>query len=340
MSDVAQSATSEPALKSAAFRREREATWRELETLVNVAESRGVRRLSASELVQLARLYRATLSALSVARAISLDRNLLEYLETLGARAYFVVYGPKRGIGATLQHFFGVRLPEAVRECRRHVGLASLFLLLGVAVGWVMTSHDLEHFHTFVDVEYAGGRGPTATTEELRDVLYGVNEHGGDLSAFASYLFSHNAQIGIMSFALGFLAGVPVFFLLFLNGLVLGAFGALHAERGLGLDFWGWVLPHGVPEIFALVLCGAAGLVIGESLVFPGRHGRIENLRLRGRTAGVIVVGAVVMLFYAAFIEGFFRQLVEAPAARYSLAALNAALLAAYFIWMGRRRWR
>ena len=80
-------------LRSYEFRRERERTWRELERLVKRVESGGHASLAPEELGRLPVLYRATLSSLSVARSISLDRNLLEYLEGLAARAYFCIYG-------------------------------------------------------------------------------------------------------------------------------------------------------------------------------------------------------------------------------------------------------
>ena len=89
---------SAPRLKSTEFRKEREASWRELERLVDRCERKGIRSLEAAELARLPVLYRATVSSLSVARAISLDRNLVEYLEALSTRAYSSVYGVRRGL--------------------------------------------------------------------------------------------------------------------------------------------------------------------------------------------------------------------------------------------------
>ena len=79
-------------MKSVGFRREREGTWAELETLVQRVERGGIADLSPADVSRLPVLYRATLSSLSVARAISLDANLLAYLESLGARAYVAIY--------------------------------------------------------------------------------------------------------------------------------------------------------------------------------------------------------------------------------------------------------
>ena len=77
-------------------------------------------------------------------------------------------------------------------------------------------------------------------------------------------------MVGLLCFGLGFALGVPTLILLLYNGLTIGAFLALHVERGLGIEFMGWLSIHGVTEILAVLLCGAAGLVVAEKIVFPG----------------------------------------------------------------------
>lgn len=323
-------------LRSSQFRREREAAWRELERLVDHAERRGVRSLPPQYVVRLPTLYRATLSSLSVARAISLDKNLTDYLESLCARAYFCVYGATRPLREVAGGFLLQRFPAAVRRYRWHMALSAFFLLAGVLVSHVLVSRDAGWYYVFVGEAYAQGRDPAATTAELEEVLY----HRGppQLAEFASFLFTYNARIGMTAFALGFVVGIPVYLLLFMNGLTLGAFGALYASRDLGLEFWGWVLPHGITEFAAVVLCGGAGLILAQALVFPGRHTRLRNLALKGRDAGVVVLGAVVMFFVAGMIEGFFRQMVQSDGVRYAVAAGTAAFWALYFAFAGERR--
>jgi uncharacterized membrane protein SpoIIM required for sporulation len=113
---------------------------------------------------------------------------------------------------------------------------------------------------------------------------------------------------------------------------MLGAFAGLYLDRGLGLEFWAWILPHGITELLAVVLCGAAGLVLADALLFPGRHSRRTNLALRGRDAGVIVIGAVLMFFAAGLVEGVFRQVVHDPASRLLVAAASAVFWTAYLL--------
>ena len=323
-------------LRSYAFRSEREPHWLELEELVERVSKKGVSVLSASELARLPVLYRSALSSLSVARSISLDKNLVEYLESLCARSYLCVYGNKRHLREALASFFVISLPRAVRELKWPLLISAGCMLLGLITAYLLVSQDSDFFYTFVPNEYAGGRTPAASTEFLRSALYDNDHDASHLSEFAGFLFSHNARIGMMAFALGFVFGIPVIYLMFTNGLTLGAFLALYGDRDLGLELWAWLLPHGVTELFAVILCGAGGLALANALVFPGRHRRLQNLAIGGRVAGTAVLGAVIMLFIAGLIEGVFRQTVTSVPWRWTVVAVTTTFWLYYFIWVGR----
>jgi uncharacterized membrane protein SpoIIM required for sporulation len=326
-------------LKSFHFRREREANWRALDELVGRAERRGVRVLSSAELVRLPSLYFAALSSLSVARSISLDRNVVEYLESLASRAYFLVYGARTNLWEAIVEFFARRLPVAVRRLKGPFALSLLAFVAGVLAGYVLTAGNPDWYYSFVDEGLAAGRTPTASTEFLRDGLFEPNtEDVSGLSFFATFLFTHNAKIGMLCFALGFAFGLPTLILLLTNGMMLGAFFALYASRGLGLELGGWLFIHGVTELLAIILCGAAGLALGGALAFPGTHGRLANLAATGRLAAQVVIGAVALLLIAGLLEGLGRQLITDTATRYAIAATTAVAWCLYFGFAGRRR--
>jgi uncharacterized membrane protein SpoIIM required for sporulation len=325
-------------MKSLQFRRGREEGWRELDALVQRVEKEGVAALSAGDLSRLPVLYRACVSSLSVARAVSLDASLLSYLESLTVRAYLCVYGAKRGAGDTVRDFLRHRFPEALRTFRLHIFAAALILALGTLTGLALTRADHDRYYSLVPAELAEGRHPSASTEELHSQLHVEKPAADRLGAFAMFLFTHNAQVGILAFSLGFAAGIPVALLLFYNGLMLGAMAALYTDRGLGPEFWAWVLPHGITELMAVAVCGGGGLVLAESLLFPGRHDRLHSLAERGRQAGVLVAGAFVMFLLAGLIEGIFRQSVHHVGARAAVALATAIAWTAYFIATGRRR--
>jgi uncharacterized membrane protein SpoIIM required for sporulation len=325
-------------IKSLEFRREREKDWQELERLISEAERKGLRRMDPRDVARLPVYYRGVLSSLSVARAISLDANLLQYLENLANRAFVRIYGVRHHLGEAFLVFLTRRFPREVRQFHRLVLLAAAFFLLGLAVGFVQVMQDSDSYYTIVSPGLAQGRDPTATAEELREVLF--NEEADIISAlsnFASFLFTHNAQIGILCFALGVVLGLPVLYLLFTNGQLLGAMAALYHAQGLSLEFWGWILPHGITEIGAVLLCGGAGLVLARALILPGEGTRLDNLAAAGRRAGLIALGCVAMFALAALIEGFFRQLVHDTGIRYAVAGASLVLWGLFFARAGRK---
>jgi len=336
----ANQATPRPAfdLKSTSFRREREPGWRRLEALLEKARTGGLAKLETRELLSLPILYRAALSSLSVARSISLDQNVVHYLEGLAGRAYLLVYGGRTNALAAMGNFLRFTLPGAVRKAGVYIALSAFILALGVIVGYVLTLGNADWYYSFVSDSMAAGRGPNAETESLREVLFRDGRDTKDrLSAFASFLFSNNARVGMLAFALGFAFGAPTVLLLLINGLTLGAFAALYVSRGLGYDFWGWLLIHGATELSAIVLCGAGGLMLGAAVVFPGDYTRLVNLGRVGRRAAVIVIGAVIMFFFAALLEGFGRQLILHTPTRYMVAAATMVGWLWYALRSGRQ---
>ena len=326
------------ALKSREFRKEREAGWNELEQLVAIAQQEGIDSLSTADLRRLPLLYRAALSSLSVARSIALDRALLAYLEDLCLRACLTIYTRPLAIGTAVRDFLARSLPRAARFIRLHVFLALGALLLGALSGFLLVYADEGWYPVIIPAGLAGDRGPASTREDLLKVLFTKDHNGFSLLTFANLLFSNNTLVSLLAFGLGFLGGIPTFLLTFANGLMVGAFVALHARRGLGLDFTGWMMIHGVTELGAIVLFAAAGLKLGELVLFPGHRSRADALAEDGTAIGEVAVGGVLMLLVAAVLEGIFRQVIANTDERLTVAFVTLLFWTLYFTLVGRRR--
>ena len=324
-------------LRSLRFRREREASWHELETLLDRAERGAASRLSDDELLAIPGLYRAALSSLSVARSTSLDQALVDYLEALSARAYFFVYGSRTSFKERMQRFFARDWPAAVKSIWRETAVSALITFTGAIAAYLLVTSDPDWYSAFVSGEMAGGRDPSASTEYLKSTLYGSGDASEALGVFATSLFTNNAQVALFAFALGFAFCLPTSFLLAYNGCALGAMFAVFASRNLGFEFAGWLLIHGVTELLAVIIAGAAGLRIGWSIAFPGDQSRMAAAEHSGREGAVIILGVVIMLFIAGLLEGFGRQLIDSDFIRYSIAAASAVVWGTYF-YRGDRR--
>jgi uncharacterized membrane protein SpoIIM required for sporulation len=325
-------------MRSARFRKEREADWRRLENLVLAAERRGLQRMDFADARDLASLYRQATTSLAIAREISLDKALLGYLEALTARAYLCVYAPQERLGGLVSRFLSSGAPQAMRRSWLYILLGFLCMGLGVLAGYLLYFENTDWYYVFMPSELAGGRGPDVTNEKLRSVIYNQDSDSSGLGAFATYLFSHNTRIAIFVFGLGVFACAPAILLTFYNGLGLGAFYALHVERGLGVDLGGWLSIHGVTELSAICIACGGGLKLGTAVLFPGDRSRIDALRLAGRDAVKLALVAALMLVAAALLEGFGRQLVQDMTTRYLIGWGVGALWLAWFVLGGRSR--
>ena len=324
-------------LRSLRFRLEREASWQELERLLSEAERRRPTSLHEDDMIAIPTLYRAALSSLSVARATSLDQALIDYLEALCARAYFFVYGARMTLGEWVEHFFQVAWPNAVRSLWRETIVSFLLVFAGAATAYALVSSDPDWYSSFISSDMAGGREPTASTDFLRETIYGDGNWEATLIAFATFLFTHNSQIALFSFALGFAFCLPTSLLMAYNGAILGAMFALFASRDLGYEFGGWIFIHGVTELFAVILAGAAGLRVGWSIAFPGDLDRIAAAEHAGREGAIVIIGVIVMLIVAGLLEGIGRQVVTSDEPRWLIAIGTAVGWGLYF-YGGRRR--
>ena len=314
------------------FRAAHEADWARLDALVTRVEKRSVRVLADDDLLAMPLLYRTALSSLASARATSLDRALVAYLEQLCTRAYFQLYGPPGSAAAQVVRFFRCDWPTAVQALWRET-LASLLLTVAAAIaGYALVRADPAFFYGIIPDAMAQGRDPAATAEGLRATLHGVGGGKGEgaLVTFATFLFTHNAQIAIFSFALGIAFAVPTVMLIAYNGLTLGAIVAVFASKGIGIDFAEWLAIHGTTELFAIMLSGAAGFRIGLALAFPGRQARGDAAMQAGRIGAVVMMGAVVMLAVAGLLEGIGRQTVDGGVAR---GAIGVAMLVGWLLY-------
>ncbi len=314
------------------FRRQHQADWDELEGLLRRAENGSVRSLSVDEVMRLPVLYRATISSLAIARETSLDKALIDYLEALVTRAYFLVYGVRTRAREGIVNFFRRDWSDAVRGLWKETLISTLILFVGITTGFLLVQADASWFGAFIDPALAQGRTPDTSAKVLREAIYSTDTNeGGKLSIFATFLFTHNTQVSIWCFALGFAFGVPTAFLLLQNGGMAGALVQVYAAKGLGWNMVGWLMIHGTTELFAIILAGAAGFRIGLAAAFPGDLSRIAAAAKAGRTAATVMIGVMIMLLVAGILEGFARQLITDDVARYAVGLSMLTLWLAYF---------
>jgi uncharacterized membrane protein SpoIIM required for sporulation len=325
-----------PLVNATRFRAAHEADWTRLDQLLTRIEKRSVGALSDDDILALPLLYRTALSSLSVVRETSLDRALATYLEQLCTRAYFQLYGVPTSFPRQLARFFASSWPRAVQALWKETIFCAALLAIGAVTGFMLVTHDPTWFYSILPDGMAEGRDPSASAQSLRETIYD-NKHQSLLATFAAFLFTHNAEVSIFSFALGFAFAVPTLLLIVYQGLTMGALLAVFFSKGLGIGFAGWLTIHGTTELFAIIISGAAGVRIGMAVALPGSESRIDAAMGAGRSTGVAMAGVVCMLMVAGMLEGIGRQTIQSDLWRYAIG-LAALLGWLNYFYLPRRR--
>jgi uncharacterized membrane protein SpoIIM required for sporulation/uncharacterized RDD family membrane protein YckC len=313
-----------------------ESRWREFEQMASRAARRGLDSLGAAELPDFAARYREVAADLARARTYRADPLVLARLERLAAAGHNLLYRGERRTLAQLGRFIAVEAPAAVVEARRVVLVAFLAFAVPAAAGYAALREQ-----------------PGMAQEVLPAVLLDRADEGvahkaqgrgyaeadpGDRPFVASRIITNNIGVAFTCLAGGIFLGVGSLLALAFNGLLIGAVSAHYQNVGL-LDFlWTFVAGHGVLELFAIFCAGAAGFLLGMSMVRPGNVSRRDALVLNGRTALSLIGFTVILLLVAGLIEGFVSTSTASPAAKVGVSLASAVGLVAYLAMGARRR--
>ena len=304
-----------------------EPTWRRLEQLSRTA-ARDVRKLDESEVTELVALYQRVSSHLSHARGQYRDPDLNARLSGILGEARVVIYRRRSSAIGSVARFFTETFPAAVWGSRRYIVVAALALFLPAAAMGVW----LYNSPTVLDAAVPPEMQQLIADEEFADYY-----RSDAAQNFASYVTVNNIQVAFLAFALGILPIVGTGWILVFNGMNVGVMAAVMHRAGEGAQFWGLILPHGLLELSAICVAGAAGLRLGWSLVAPGDRTRAQAFRDEGLRAVVIVGGLAVCFVIAGFIEGFVTPSGLPTALRIGVGAAALALFVVYVVLLGSR---
>ncbi|HWB94116.1 MAG TPA: stage II sporulation protein M, partial [Puia sp.] len=141
---------------------------------------------------------------------------------------------------------------------------------------------------------------------------FGVSKSADQLSMFF-YIAVNNIKVSFLVFVLGFLVSIGTVWQLFRNGVMIGAFQYYFFAKGLGWKSVLVIWVHGTLEISSIIVAGAAGIVLGNSILFPGTHKRLVSLKRGGKDGLKLMIGLVPIFIVAAFLEGFVTRYSTMP---------------------------
>ncbi len=315
--------------------------WAELERRLDHLEADPERKMSLQELQQFHQLYERTAADLTRIITFSSEPETRRYLEHLVARAYGEIHETRerRRRLFPLKWFFQT-LPQTFRRHVRAFCLSLAITLAGCAFGGLAVGLDPESKPALMPFPHLQEDPAKRVAEEeqaTRDRL------AGQKTSFSAFLMTHNTRVAIFTLALGMTWGVGTLVMLFYNGVILGAVAVDYIRAGQTKFLLGWLMPHGVIEIPAILIAGQAGLVLALALIGRGRQRLSLSARLREVTRDLVtlIFGVGLLLVWAGFVEAFLSQYHE-PIIPYSVkiafGIVELLLLCLFLAKSGTRR--
>jgi uncharacterized membrane protein SpoIIM required for sporulation len=283
------------------------AAWDELDKTLTRIENATLLRLTLEEVERLHYLYERTGAGLIKISTFAAEPNLVRSLESLLTRAYAELQsGGSRTDTLSLQRWLFRTFPKTFRKHIRFFLAALLLTIFGALFGGAAVAFDPDAKEAIVPFPHL-----------LQDPSDRVKEEESQTnpplatakSRFSAALITNNTKVSILALALGVTWGIGTVILLFYNGVILGAVIFDYVRAGQSVFLMGWLLPHGVIEIPAILIAGQAGLLLGQALIGWDSTETIHQ-RLRSVTGSLVTLisGAALLLIWAGVVEAFFSQ--------------------------------
>jgi uncharacterized RDD family membrane protein YckC/uncharacterized membrane protein SpoIIM required for sporulation len=304
------------------------ARWDAFQTLAERATSAGLDSFAPEELPEFAARYRELAADLARARTYQADPATVARLERLVAAGHNVLYRDDRHTWARVWVTISREFPAAVIDSRWLVLLAWA-LFTAPALGGYTLLRERPALATELLPEVMLRRADAGRARMAEGRKYGSVEVAGR-PIVASFIITNNVRIAIACFAGGIFLGVGSLVLLAFNGLALGTFAGHFANQGLLSYLMEFIVGHGALELFAIWVAGAAGFLLGKSLVAPGDRSRADAMVASGRIAIRMMGAVVVLLAIAGTIEGFLSVSGRGLAPRIAASAGSLAFLVGY----------
>lgn len=266
---------------------------------------------------------------LSYARTFYPKSQTVRYLNQLAGRYFINIYQYRKREKGRFFRFWKEELPLIMYKYRKQMLYSFIFMFAGVLLG----IFSLQQESSFASVIL----GPSYVNQTLENI-----ESGDPMAIYKSSeeapmffgIATNNIWVAFYAFIGGIMCSIGTVFIMFSNGVMLGVFQYFFYKKGLLLTSALSIWLHGTLEISAIIIAGGAGLILGNSLLFPGTYSRVYSLQKSGKDAVKIVVGLIPVFIVAAFIESYLTRLTEMPIYfNLIIIGLSALFIIWYFIY-------
>lgn len=313
-------------MKEVTFIRLNITRWKEAETTIE--------RSNVLSPDLLADVYTEITTDLAFAQTHYPNSRITIYLNNLASALHNKLYRNKREKWTRIYTFWATEVPQVMYSARKELLISFLIFIVSAFVGMLSALND----DNFVRLILGNGYVDMTLDNIARGEPMAVYDQSGELSMFLGITLN-NIAVSFRVFIMGVLTSFGTGYMLFTNGVMLGAFQTFFIQKGLVAESMLAVWLHGTLEIWAIIVAGAAGIALGNGWLFPGTYSRLTSFKHGAKKGLKIVIGTVPIFIMAGFIEGFLTRHTWLPdLLRLSVILLSIAFIVFYYIYLPNKR--
>ncbi len=307
-------------MNEATFIKQNKIKWEGFETLIKDGAN-----IKADNLAE---VYIKITDDLAFSRTHFTQSQLTPYLNGLASEIHLSIYKNKKEESSRFINFWKSELPQVMSESLKYVMISFIIFTVSGLIGALSAAHD----DTFVRLIM----GDQYVNETLSNIDKGdpmaVYKQMGQTEMFLGITFN-NIRVSFLVFVAGVFTSIASGYLLFSNGIMLGAFQYFFYQKGLLMTSVLTIWIHGTLEISAIIIAGAAGIIMGNGLLFPGTHSRVQSFKNGAKKGLKIIVGLIPVFILAGFLEGFITRMTGMPdLIKIAIILGSAVFIFIYFI--------
>ncbi|MDL2257086.1 stage II sporulation protein M [Bacteroidales bacterium OttesenSCG-928-I14] len=312
-------------MKEAVFIRLNKEKWRSYEE--------SIKNISQQTPNHLTDIYIDLTNDLSFAQTQYPNSFITLYLNSLSAKLHQFIHRKKKKKLSSFFRFWKVDAPLAIHESQKELRYSFIIFITAVIIGCFSTIMDPDFARLILSDNYIemtlkniSNDDPMAVykDENMSDMFFGIT--------------LNNIRVSFNTFAAGLLTSLGTGYFILYNGIMVGAFQTFFYNEGLLWTSFLTIWIHGTIEMSELILAGAAGIVMGNGLLFPGTYTRLQSFRRSARRGIKLIICGIPMVIFAGFLESFVTRLTDMPDfLKIAIIALSLAFVLFYYIWYPKK---
>ena len=288
-------------MKEVQFIKNNSERWREVELFLS-------KKTSIQDPDKLAELFIQLTDDLSYSKTFYPQSKTTQYLNSLTSKLHQSVYKNKKEKRSRIISFWKYELPEIFFARRKELLISFVVFFIAIVIGVVSSEGDTGFVRLILGDSYVN-----MTQENIKnDDPLAVYKQMNGVDMFMGITFN-NIRVSFYAFMAGLLLSVGTILLLLYNGIMLGTFHHLFYTQDLLFKSLSIVWIHGTLEISSIIIAGAAGLILGNSILFPKTYTRRQSFLISAKDGVKIIIGLIPLFIVAGFLESFVTRFTQMP---------------------------